>query len=963
MPNPDNTVENSWDILALPCGSPAPTAITTGFVTTNSNTYTLLGLTPSTCYDIYVRAECSSTDSSFWSLASVTTSNPPPISTDTTQYTPAQLVQNVLINSNCAQVSNITYSTGTNFGSTNGIGYFNQNGSTFPFNNGVILTSGNALNAPGPNTTTLSDGSTAWTGDTDLENIILNATGNVMNSYNATKLEFDFVPLISNLSFNFIFASEEYGTFQCAYSDAFAFLLTDIATGVTTNIAVVPNTTTPISVVTIRDALYNNGCASQNPQYFGAFYNTPNGLSPNASPTNFNGRTVPLTAASTVIPGHQYHIKLVVADRQDTAYDSAVFIEGGSFNIGNINLGSDLLVANNTALCYGSSHTINSNLDPTQFTFTWTLNGNVIPNEIGPTITVTQGGTYGIIAQYVNTTCAINAQILVETYQQITPGTPVNLNNCSASAFAQFDLSQNNSNVLGNLNPATYSISYYESNADAIAGTNPLSTLYTNTVPSQQTIYVTIKDNQTGCFEVRSFTINVINQLITPTFSFGTSLSICSGGIVPSLTSPSLEQISGNWSSSLVDNTNSASYTFTPNAGQCAVNTTFNVTIYSLPIVSASNVSGCSGSPITLVGSSTSSGGSGTYNLTNPYLGTNSTTYTYTFTDTNGCTTTSSPATITINPLPIVSASNVSGCQGSSISLVGSSSSTGGTESYSIANPYNGSSTTYTYTYTDGNGCTATSSPASITVNPRVTPTFSPITSLCNGQTPIPILPSVSLEQFSGIWTPAAIDNTQTSNYTFTPNPNQCANNSSLQVIVYNSFDFTLSGECVGNNFIASVTPINQTFDLNTVSYIWQLNNTQIGTSNTFDVTNYINSLPATTQPTYPLNFSVTITTQDGCYMTHPISFASIFCGIQKGISVNGDGLNDLLDLSLLNVKHLSIYNRYGSRVYSKERYTNEWKGQSDSGEDLPDGTYYYIIDFNDNQPSKNGWIYVAREN
>ena len=132
-----------------------------------------MGLTPSTCYDIYVRAECSSTDSSFWSFASVTTSNPPPISTDTTQYTPAQLVQNVLINSNCAQVSNITYSTGTNFGSTNGIGYFNQNGSTFPFNNGVILTSGSALNAPGPNTTTLSDGSTAWTGDTDLENIIL----------------------------------------------------------------------------------------------------------------------------------------------------------------------------------------------------------------------------------------------------------------------------------------------------------------------------------------------------------------------------------------------------------------------------------------------------------------------------------------------------------------------------------------------------------------------------------------------------------------------------------------------------------------------------------------------------------------------------------------------------------------------------------------------------------------------
>ena len=88
----------------------------------------------------------------------------------------------------------------------------------------------------------------AWPGDADLEAVINEGTTN-----NASIIEFDFVPFIEAMSFEFIFAAEEYGTFQCGFSDAFAFLLTDTVTGVTTNIAVVPGTTTPVSVFTIRD--------------------------------------------------------------------------------------------------------------------------------------------------------------------------------------------------------------------------------------------------------------------------------------------------------------------------------------------------------------------------------------------------------------------------------------------------------------------------------------------------------------------------------------------------------------------------------------------------------------------------------------------------------------------------------------------------------------------------------------
>lgn len=84
-------------------------------------------------------------------------------------------------------------------------------------------------------------------------------------------------------------------------------------------------------------------------------------------------------------------------------------------------------------------------------------------------------------------------------------------------------------------------------------------------------------------------------------------------------------------------------------------------------------------------------------------------------------------------------------------------------------------------------------------------------------------------------------------------------------------------------------------------------------------------------------------------------------CSIPKGISPNGDGLNDNWDLSAYNIKKVEIFNRYGTKVYSKSNYENDWFGQSDSGNELPDGTYYFVIDFTDLE-TKTGWIYINRE-
>ncbi|WP_178989174.1 DUF7619 domain-containing protein [Winogradskyella schleiferi] len=247
------------------------------------------------------------------------------LSVDTSQFTVEELVQNILINNDCSQVSNITYSTGTAFGSQepNGIAYFVYEGNNFPFSEGLLISTGEAADIEGPNDSNLSSGTNNWSGDVDLD------TALGVQSNNATIIEFDFVPVVNAINFDFLMASEEYNgdSFECTFSDAFAFLLTDAA-GNTTNLALIPGTDLPITVTNIHNA--NGSCDAANPEFFAGY--TPEG----APPFEFNGRTVNFTAEANVNIGETYHIKLVIADDGDSAFDSAVFLKAGSFDIGSL---------------------------------------------------------------------------------------------------------------------------------------------------------------------------------------------------------------------------------------------------------------------------------------------------------------------------------------------------------------------------------------------------------------------------------------------------------------------------------------------------------------------------------------------------------------------------------------------------------------------------------------------------
>jgi len=111
---------------------------------------------------------------------------------------------------------------------------------------------------------------------------------------------------------------------------------------------------------------------------------------------------------------------------------------------------------------------------------------------------------------------------------------------------------------------------------------------------------------------------------------------------------------------------------------------------------------------------------------------------------------------------------------------------------------------------------------------------------------------------------------------------------------------------------------------------------------------------------TYTVQY--TVTSASGCVQTTTITRTTPNdCIIPSAISPNGDGLNDTFNIAFLRAKKLTIFNRFGTKVYVKNQYMNEWGGNSDAGDELPVGTYYYVIDVPEDSPI-TGWVYINRE-
>lgn len=109
--------------------------------------------------------------------------------------------------------------------------------------------------------------------------------------------------------------------------------------------------------------------------------------------------------------------------------------------------------------------------------------------------------------------------------------------------------------------------------------------------------------------------------------------------------------------------------------------------------------------------------------------------------------------------------------------------------------------------------------------------------------------------------------------------------------------------------------------------------------------------------------YTVIYTTNDMCSNIESITYTSSDnCIIPQGISPNNDTLNDYFDISWLQATNITIYNRYGTKVYEKSNYRNEWNGLSNKSKELSTGTYFYVIELGNEKPM-NGWVYLNRGN
>ena len=191
---------------------------------------------------------------------------------------------------------------------------------------------------------------------------------------------------------------------------------------------------------------------------------------------------------------------------------------------------------------------------------------------------------------------------------------------------------------------------------------------------------------------------------------------------------------------------------------------------------------------------------------------------------------------------------------------------------------------------------------------------------------------------------------TYTVTYTTNPNVSNCevSTPGTTQVTIVPPVTIELTGGCQSVNYILTATPVNGSFDPDTATYSWH-NDAGAEVGNTQSIT--VTAIGV---------YTVTITVNGCSTVSLPFDVDSVFCAIQKGISVNNDGLNDTFDLTGYDVRKLTIFNRLGMKVYSRNDYVDEWGGKSDDGDELPDGTYYFIIDRN-NGETKTGWIYINR--
>jgi gliding motility-associated-like protein len=111
----------------------------------------------------------------------------------------------------------------------------------------------------------------------------------------------------------------------------------------------------------------------------------------------------------------------------------------------------------------------------------------------------------------------------------------------------------------------------------------------------------------------------------------------------------------------------------------------------------------------------------------------------------------------------------------------------------------------------------------------------------------------------------------------------------------------------------------------------------------------------------------LTVTGFNGCSDTDAVKVTVVKdfnVIISNVITLNGDGYNDVWNIQ--NIEYypenkVSVYNRNGMLVFEQEGYNNSWNGTFNNLQ-LPDGTYYYVLQFTDGGENVKGAVTIISE-
>jgi len=169
-----------------------------------------------------------------------------------------------------------------------------------------------------------------------------------------------------------------------------------------------------------------------------------------------------------------------------------------------------------------------------------------------------------------------------------------------------------------------------------------------------------------------------------------------------------------------------------------------------------------------------------------------------------------------------------------------------------------------------------------------------------------------------------------------------------VQVALQESLVFSVVTDCKGNEFQVEAI-YNDSADIPADAiFNWTGPNNYSGTGNPITITGGDKG-----------KYKVTLTGSALCPVSSEIEIGNTVCTIPGGLSPDGDGKNDVFDLTGFDVLNLKIFSRYGRIVFEQENYTNQWHGQDYKNRNLPDATYYYYIRMKSGE-ERTGWVYVV---